>query len=104
MAERGIPIEEAESNWANFSAQSAEFHKIIAGARPMPVAELVTRIRVADGVFLMVDHPVRLPSPEKLSAVVSAVRIAFALSDHRDEGNEHVPQREIDAVKPQRSS
>ncbi|MFK3781463.1 MerR family transcriptional regulator [Agrobacterium sp. NPDC089420] len=99
LAERGIPIEEAERNWANFSAQSAEFHKIIAGAQIAPVAELVTRIRVADGISLIVDHPVRLPSPEKLSAAVNAVRTAFALSDHQNEGREHAQQRGTGAVK-----
>ncbi|NTG05019.1 MerR family transcriptional regulator [Agrobacterium rhizogenes] len=87
LAERAIPIEEAERTWANFSAQSAEFHKIVAGARAAPATELVTRIRIADGISLLVDHPVRLPSPEKLSVAVNAVRAAFALPDDQDEGN-----------------
>ncbi|RWC95323.1 MAG: MerR family transcriptional regulator, partial [Mesorhizobium sp.] len=50
LVKRGIPIEEAESAWGNISAQSAEFHKIIAGMRTPPATELVTRIRVADGI------------------------------------------------------
>lgn len=85
LAERGIRIDEAERTWANFSAQSAEFHKIVGGARTAPVIELVTRVRIADGISLLIDHPVRLPSSEKLATAIHAVRFAFALPDDPDE-------------------
>jgi len=86
LAERGISIEEAESSWGDFSAQSAEFHRIVARTRTSPVIELVTRIRVAHGICLLVDHPIRLPALEKLSIAVNAVRAAFTVPGDKDEG------------------
>jgi len=76
VRERGRGFEEALSIWT--ARREADLARSLIGRfHPVPV----NRMRVAEGVEILIDGSVRTPSPAKLANLAKAIREAFDLED-----------------------
>ncbi len=76
VRERGRGFEEALSIWTARRETDA-MRALILSNRPTPMS----RVRVADGLDLLIDAGVQLPSPARLASMVAAIRQAFGIDD-----------------------
>lgn len=81
LAKRGVARRDWEAEWAGSSLEVARVLRRLTTRRPAPATSTVTRVRVADGIDLMVDGRHRLPPPAKLAEAVADLRAAFDVPD-----------------------
>lgn len=81
LARRGVARRDWEAEWARSSEDVAHLYRRLKAQRYVPAVSTVTRIKVADGIALLVDGGHRLPAPAKLAEAVADLRAAFNVSD-----------------------
>ena len=79
LEQRGLSPRASEHAWANFRAQAVEVYRDIAAGESAPTQTLVSRITIAPGIELLIDRPLRLPSPAKLAEVARVIRAALGV-------------------------
>ncbi len=81
LAKRGVARRDWEAASAGTGGEIARVLRRLSARRTVPATSTVTRVRVADGIDLMVDGRHRLPAPAKLAEVVADLRAAFNVPD-----------------------
>lgn len=81
LARRGVARRDWEAEWARSSEDVAHLYRRLKAQRYVPAVSTVTRIKVADGIALLVDGGHRLPAPARLAEAVADLRAAFNVND-----------------------
>jgi DNA-binding transcriptional MerR regulator len=81
LAKRGVARRDWEAESAGTGGEIARVLRRLSARRTVPATSTVTRVRVADGIDLMVEGRHRLPAPGKLAEAVADLRAAFNVPD-----------------------
>jgi hypothetical protein len=81
LARRGVARRDWEAEWARSSQDVAFLYRRLKARRYVPAVSTVTRVKVADGITLLIEGDHRLPPPAKLAEAVAGLRAAFDVSD-----------------------